>query len=651
MKNQEFEAEVAGDLREQSVAIYELARDEKAFVAAYEAFRGLNSSAFRKALEPLGLLPRCHLICEWIRIKECIFLCLELCGPPKVIEKPNPRELAEAIVRITANEGAIRRLTKALEERDRKAFESLVEEHKLGHLCHLFCHWLCVVRYRLICRWICAVEQKRPDLAVELHTAGQALRHLLEHKSAFDEAVAASNAGDAEKLGAILRSPNLFPYCRYICLWFCSWRCTLVCLTFCRNYPLVPIKNEIQEALAFAKAMRPLVENPSELEHLSAAIAAGKEEAYASLIDRLKFREYCIQLCHWICTLRCRRFCFCPEPFNHPWFTHVGDFGIYSDIDPATGKSNKQQAGHGGPDYGFFNCLSLRGYCPKYDPAHPGQQMAYRFLYQVSGAPGPTPITGGFVCEVLVGSRYTFWNGNPFAIQSVRIRGTGITSPTPPPAGPGVTPPDHYIVPDPQGWVNVDANALDDGFNGWLMGFASAIAIAGGNPAPGVAAGTAVPAGNQKNGVDIAIIFQATRVSTIGMAPPDYSNQLAKIHINNWGEVNLLNLLQFVVPGATPCSPLSNDLDIQYTVDHELIAGWSMNVVTASGMALTAPPSGPTAAHPRGDAGTYHENISAWPTCSYAIRLNTIRRLTDGLNDDPGTFSEKTFCIGNRRPK
>ena len=125
--------------------------------------------------------------------------------------------------------------------------------------------------------------------------------------------------------------------------------------------------------------------------------------------------------------------------------------------------------------------------------------MAYRFLFRPAGVPTPTPITGGpgggFVCEVLVGSRYTFWNGNPFALQSVRIRGTGTTSPTPPPPGPGLTPPDHYIVPDPQGWVTVDVMALDDGFNGWLMGFASAVAFPGGNPAPGVPAGTAVPAG------------------------------------------------------------------------------------------------------------------------------------------------------------
>src|SRR5205085_10962689 len=212
----------------------------------------------------------------------------------------------------------------------------------------------------------------------------------------------------------------------------------------------------------------------------------------------------------------------------------------------------------------------------------------------------------------LVGSVYTFWNGNPFALQTVRVRGAGPT-PTPPPPGPGFSPPPHYIVPDAKGWIPVDPNALDDGFNGWLMGFQSAAAGAfpGGDPGPaGLAAGSPVPGGQQKNGTDAAIIFQATRASTVtavnGGAAPDYTNQLGKARINNWNEVNLLDLLEFHSGGGNPCSPLSTDLDIEYTVDHELLADWHFQLVTASGMTLTAPPSGPTAVKPRGDAGTHH---------------------------------------------
>ena len=663
MADKEFELDVFRDLMEEADAIGRLAEDEKAFRSVAAAFDSGNRKAYHAGLEQLGLLHRCELVCEWLRIKYCVLRCIRLCGPPAPYTRaPNPRVLAQAFVRITSDERAVRRLAEAIEKGDPVAFRRLVREYKLEPICHLFCHWVCQIHYRLVCRWVCHLElRERPDLVAELQAAGAALRALLERKTVFDGAVAASNAGNAERLGKLLETAGLFHFCHYICFFFCSWRCVLVCLNFCRHVPVVAIEDPVREAHAFAKVTAELERRPAELERLSAALGAGDVKSFVGTVEELRLHRYCIQLCHWLCFLRCRRFCIhvCHDPFNHPWFTHVGDFDIYGDIDPGTGLTNKSQAGHGGPDFGFFGCLKLRGFCPKYSPAFPGQPMAYRFLFVTGGS--TTQITGGFVCapDVLVGTRYTFWNGNPLALQSVRIRGTGTTSPTPPPPGPGLTPPDHYIVPDPQGWVTVDPNALDDGFQGWLMGFASHVGIPGGDATPGgLTAGTAVSGAQQKNGVDAAIVFQATSVSTIAAvnvgAAPDYTNQLSRIHIDNWSEVRLLDLLQFHTGGGNACSPLSTDLDIEYTVDHELLADWHFELVTASGMTLTAPPSGPDAMHPRGDAGTHHENISTWPTCSYAIRLHTRRRLTDGLQDDPDKFlPEVTFCIGRaeRRPR
>jgi hypothetical protein len=652
MASQKIDYGAYRSLREGASAIGQLARDEKAFREAYEAFRSGEGKKFQAVLQRVGLLPRCSLVCEWIRIKECVFLCLELCGVPKPSdEAPNPRMLAEAIVRITSNEKLVRELAEILERRDRDAYRRIVEEYKLGPWCHLFCHWLCVIRYRLICRWICNPQQvERPNLAEELQAAGQALRGLLEHKDSFDQAVAASNAGDAEKLGSVVSGAGLVPLCYYICEWFCSWRCTRVCFTVCREYPRDPIKDQIGEALAFAKALQRLNEKPGDAERLLAAIGAGDGKAWEAILRELELYPYCIQLCHWVCTLRCRGFCVlvCPSTYLHPWFTHVGDFSITADIDPVSGLTNKSEAGHGGPNYGFFNDLSLQGFCPKVDPAHTTEAMAYRFLYQPAGATTATPITGGFVSEVLVGSRYTLWHSNPNTLQSVRIRGTGTTSPTPPPSTPAPAPPDHYIVPDAQGWVPVDQNALDDGFDGWLMGFASPVAFPGGDPAPGVLAGTAVPVANQKNGSNSAIIFQATRVSTIaavnsGTASPDYTNQLNVIHLNNWNAVSLINLEEFA--GGMSCSPVNDNLHIQYTTDHELMADWYIDMVTAA--TVTPAPVFPSGVGPRGSAGTDFHDTTNWPSCSYLLRLHTQRSLTDGLLDDPDEWegSFLTFCI------
>ena len=170
-----------------------------------------------------------------------------------------------------------------------------------------------------------------------------------------------------------------------------------------------------------------------------------------------------------------------------------------ADIDTTTGLTLHPENGHGGPNFAFFSNLSLGGLCPKVDPAHTNEAMAYRFLFQPAGAATPTSIAGGYVyglngvSGVFVGYRYTLWHGNPNTLQPVWITGTGVTSPTPPLFTPSPTPPNHYIVADANGWVEVDQNALDDAFNGWLMGFSSDVAFPGGAPTPGVPAGTSVP--------------------------------------------------------------------------------------------------------------------------------------------------------------
>jgi hypothetical protein len=75
------------------------------------------------------------------------------------------------------------------------------------------------------------------------------LRGLLEHKDAFDRAVAASNAGEAEKIADALRSADLIRFCFVLCEWFCSRRCALVSLTMCREFPLEPVKEHLERYL------------------------------------------------------------------------------------------------------------------------------------------------------------------------------------------------------------------------------------------------------------------------------------------------------------------------------------------------------------------------------------------------------------------
>jgi len=342
-------------------------------------------------------------------------------------------------------------------------------------------------------------------------------------------------------------------------------------------------------------------------------------------------------------------------PVDDPWFTHVGDFHILSDIDSTTGKTNKAIFGHGGPDYGFFGNLKFFGYCPKIYPPSTGVPMRYRFLYEdIVNTPGTeVPIQGGLVAPVKVGSRLIQWDldgsGVQWTFQSIYVAGSGATpDPTPTPAVPPGTPwgpvPAHVIVPDGNGWVTVDQNALDGGFM-ILLGLRSTklqpVAIA-----PGDGAGN--PVSDPKNGLAVKIIYEAEPVAG---GPPTFRDELPKLLINNWVEVRQLDLLQFQTGGSS-CTPLTSDLDIKYTVDHELMAAWNLTIKSAAFSPpdnLPAPYSNPIRSGntPRGDDDTVHLDISdstKWPSCSYKVWLTTRRALTDGEDDDDGDSSLVTFC-------
>lgn len=345
---------------------------------------------------------------------------------------------------------------------------------------------------------------------------------------------------------------------------------------------------------------------------------------------------FCVELCVDVAQ---------PPPFNNPLFTHVGDFHVITDINPATGLTNSAVLGHGGPGYGFFGYPKLRGFCPKTSPVGNPDPMRYRFLYVHPSAPAvQVPITPDKVYPVLVGSRLIQWDlfgtGLVWTFQSIYVAGSGATpDPTPTPVLPPGTPwgpvPAHVIVPDADGWVRVDQNALNGGFYGPLLRFKSDTAVPGG-AAPGSGAGVA-PA-DPKSGAGLRIIFQAGPVA----GGVTFFNELTNIRINNWGEVSQLNLLQFHQPGANACSQITNNLDIEYTADHELMAAWSVGISSAA--AFPPPPPLPGGAVPRGGFGTHHLNVAGWPSCSYVVSLTTRRKLTDGETDDSGRTNMLTFC-------
>ena len=343
---------------------------------------------------------------------------------------------------------------------------------------------------------------------------------------------------------------------------------------------------------------------------------------------------------------------------THAWFTRVGDFALYSDINFSTDGLTARAApfgfpgAHGGPGYGFFGHMKLEGDCPTTYPTG-GAPMRYRFLYEILGSGGGLqPMTATNIVVVKVGTRPISWDvfgsGAIVTAQDILVAPSGATppGPTPPPsplpaAGTPWGPiPPVILVPDANGWVTIDPAATNGGFSGPLLRFASETVVPGGN-APSNGPGVAPPA---KNGTMLRIVFEAEPVTGATPTAPTLTNQLPKIYVNNWSDVNDLNLAQFTGPGNTPCSGLTNNLDILYTADHELMAAWSLSITTSAPAPAGGWPVLPSGTVPRGGVGTQHLDISLWAKCSYTVWLTTRRKLTDGENDDSGHSRPVTFC-------
>jgi hypothetical protein len=756
MTNGSSFADAVSRLTAQADAVGQLAQNSGAFAAVVAAFESRDPNAFRWVLGTLELLPQCELICDWVRTKICVLRCLEVCGPPREkIQTPNPKEFAGAIVRLASNEKLLRRVVDAVSCGNAEDYRAAIDELDLNAFCYWLCHWICWIIYNRVCEVVCTPEPVRlPDAVNEIRAAAKVIASVVANEKLFDAIGKAAVSLDCETLQSDITNAGFGSECEFICHLICSWRCAWVCLELC-ELPS-PVFNSgvdgIEEARNFALAARQFASHPRALGDLVIAVQDRDAKAYGVIISRFGLGPYCQQVCAWVCSVLCYEFCtcVCPPPALQPWFTTVGNFDIYTQIDPTSGLTNTSLTPTidmpygGGPKFAFFEQLQLGGYCPVYSPTHSGVPMQYRFLYATAttalagaisasqtsitvaggaitpatpfnmsvcicspngetgetmtvtnvlgttwtvlrGQEGttaaaagagatlfinPAPITGPLVdSPLLVGQRIITWPENSAGLASATLVptfepvyvGYGTDTPQPAPGAPYVGP-THYIPPDPTtGWVAVDPTIIAGCFQ-YLLNFDTtqlAVAparypfgsesLAIGNPG-GAPAGSPVLAPNLGAGTDLAIIFQATRV-TPGTTV-DYSNSLCKIHINNWWEVNNLWFVEFT--GATGCcTPIDATLSVQFTVDHEEMnsGAWSLAIDSCSPSAPgditpTNPTPGVTfTAGGRGANGAIVEDTSAWSNCSYQGWLYTRPGLTTGLADREVISNLLTFCI------
>src|SRR5271157_259934 len=387
----------------QSDAVGQLAQNSGGFAAVVAAFESKDPNAFRWTLDRLEMLPHCELICEWVRTKICVLRCMEVCGPPREgIQTPNLHEFARAIVRLASNERLLRRVVDAVSCGNAEDYRAAIDELELNHFCYLVCHWVCSIIYRRVCEVVCTPQPVRlPDAVNEIRAAGKVIAGVLANEKAFDAISKAAVALNCETLQSAINQAGFAPWCEIICCLICTWRCVWVCLELCeiRQPVFTSGVGDIEEARNFALATRQLASHPRALGDLVIAVQNHDAKAYREVIARFGLGPYCHQVCAWVCSAICYEFCICvcPSPALEPMFRFVGNFQIYSDIDPSTGLTSTHLpiatlAFGGGPNFAFYDCLRLGGFCPVYSPTHPGVQMQYRFLYATASTTLAAPI-------------------------------------------------------------------------------------------------------------------------------------------------------------------------------------------------------------------------------------------------------------------
>jgi hypothetical protein len=656
-------------MRQTAADMARLAEDETIFRALIDAFRAEDAESFQRLLRQFEIAERCELICRWIRSKECVRICIELCGPPTKEEAglDDIPAFAEIVAKITGDEELIERLAAAIDEEDAEGFQSLVRELQIERFRHLLCHWACVIRCRLRCEVVCAPEAApRRHFIAELAVAGASVGELLRDKDTFQAIIRAGLAFDCEILSGGIGGRG---DCFLLCEWICSWRCVLICLPLCIEFP--PIERiDLEEMREFAQVTAKVLATEGAAERFLEAVAAQDPERFSALVKEFGVERFCLQLCHWFCFEICRIFCICvcPEPETVPLFTHVGMYRVDPIWNDFTADGTTTSGG-----FAFTETIPLRGILP--DGSAP-DALEYRFLhekYPLGG--GPQPVDATMIPSTVIGSLeyYSFdsgtlsWTGPHAADYYVNNPGATVTIPQP---GPPLVVSVNKDV-KPGGWIEVPReNQLFFGGVGRFIpmsGLANLdttkltdeqFDLTPNAPPLPLKAGDSMPSGDLSEKPTFQISFEARKV---GQVPLVNANNLDTIALSNthftyirhplWagGQVTTILALsvdvQELIAGGG-CVPLSSDVHALFTAYHPYM-NWCDVRIEGPGI----PPPNPVTPVISADgeatspAGGEDFNIASLTPCAYIVWLEATLALTVGYGGIFGTFSDHVaFC-------
>ena len=149
-----------------------------------------------------------------------------------------------------------------------------------------------------------------------------------------------------------------------------------------------------------------------------------------------------------------------------------------------------------------------------------------------------------------------------------------------------------------------------------------------------------------KDGITGVLTFEARRQG----AKTPFATNSQRLVINNWNSVQILEIT------PAPCDPVTDELDVCFTFDHQFPRHWDLVVDSPKSKHGWQHGSAP-AMGPRGAAGTIAVHDPAqkpnsklgklvpdWDPCVYRATLSVVRKLTNGYYEDSRQDSYIDFC-------
>jgi hypothetical protein len=633
------ERDEAIDAREVFAAVAELARDERAFKGALEAFAKHDAEGFRSALEDAGLLGRCHLVCRWLCVWHCHLVCLRLCGPHDAEKVPHvdPLAVARAVVRLTEDEEGLHQLVDAVERDAADDFRAILGKHDLLPLLHVICFWICEERCRLFCRRVCEAGP-RPDLFEALREAGGVLAVALQQPRRVAEGFAAYERGDLLKLQEDLKYLHEGLRCWLVCRWYCFLHCWRRCFVVCRPVPIpIPVPPPWPELR----------------EHFIGLVALAREETFGQLRDAFERDDgrlfhrivessglgwYCFVICRMVCEGWCERICHlvCIPSRLVPLFTHIGVYDYSADISSTTtgtGLTNSDSRA-------FYGNIRLHGVLTQ---TLGGQPMEYRFEVQIGGgAWKPVPLSA--IAPTGIGYRQVMLGGILWNFAAV-VNGSPSLFTTVVPA-------------TSDGWISVPQGA-NFSLNGDMIRLITSKVF----PAPpiditGITAGQSTASAGLGTDMVVGIRMMVRKQGTTGNGTPAgtcarlavYNRHYDNVtHGGSWAPTidsnELAPAMADIDEIGSGCSVITDKLTPRYTVAHPNLAGISLRMTGPGGpyTFTLSPDGGATAVNAFGFAIPDFAVADLEP-CAYLVTLRADLLLTDGDNFAGSVGDQVAFC-------